>query len=296
MKKNKRCAWKKKKRCVWSWPDELYQPWWSMALRCHGRSFSLLKFIASMSNWLEKGTRCYLQSISKERKSVPYLLFLHNKLYQIHLLNLLWIYRNPWWPIHGLVSEVPNFFSKRKFTYKAHCFWDWQRWGLLVYFITRFYDILCSFSAHCVNLYILPITYKVNLNISTFSVIFFVFYFLLFSVPQISKITIYRVDSQNVVHCMNLICLNRHNFTNLKLYNKLLIKALTFTITGVSPNQEIFIFNLKKSFLLDEYNYDALKVLFWAFSIHLYENLLFPVWFIYLFFLEYITFHSYSLH
>lgn len=94
---------------------------------------------------------------------------------------------------------------------------------------------------------------------------------------------------------MNFICLNRHNFTNLKLYNKLLIKALTFTITGVSTNQEIFIFNIKKSFLLDEYNYDVLKVLVWAFSIHLYENLLFPVWFIY-FFSEYITFHSYSLH
>lgn len=64
----------------------------------------------------------------------------------------------------------------------------------------------------------------------------------------------------------------------------LLIKALTFTITGVS-NQEMFILNIKKSFLLDEYNYDVLKVLVWAFSIHLYENLLFPVC-LFLFFLR----------
>ena len=59
----------------------------------------------------------------------------------------------------------------------------------------------------------------------------------------------------------------------------LLIKALTFTITGVSTNQEMFILNIKKSFLLDEYNYDVLKFLVWAFSIHLYENLLFAVCF-----------------
>lgn len=63
-----------------------------------------------------------------------------------------------------------------------------------------------------------------------------------------------------------------------------LINILTVTVTVASISQKkMLILSIKKSFLMDEYNFDVLKILFWAFSIHLYENPLFWYYYYYYF-------------
>lgn len=108
-----------------------------------------------------------------ERKSVPCLLFPQSKLCQIHLLNLLWKYINTLMTSSWLIlfRLLPNFLSKvRVYIWSSlHLRLVEMRAAFIVYFFSRFYDSLFSFSWQCVNLYILPIRYTANLRISTLS-------------------------------------------------------------------------------------------------------------------------------
>lgn len=169
----------KKKGCLWSRPGELYQPWCSVGLRCHKTDhIHFWNLFQALGNRSGQGTRHYLHFFSKEREIVPCLLFhivdFAKAIFLIFLGNIEIL----WWHIHGLFSLAYLIsFSKGKFLHKAHCFWHCWRWRLLILFIlfvTRFSDILSSFSWQYVSLAILPIGYKVHLRTSTLSIIFLV--------------------------------------------------------------------------------------------------------------------------